>query len=192
MPADPPRDNNGKIIPHDHADITDDHHVIRHTTQHDLFDGRIASGAFSESSVGGMSVDIEDWMRAAGLGSIHYVTNPTDGAVRLNVGELRNLGFQVGWDPDGGHEYHGAVWGIGNGSGRRRRIQNIATTVRRAQGENAVVLESVPVFAGDLTILMFDNFVLNGNDRIWIGSRRTLCQCREIYHAYCRSNLNGP
>jgi hypothetical protein len=66
MHADPPRDGNGKILPHDHPEILETHHVIRHTTPNDLtFDlqtgkHRIASGAFSESSGGGMSVDIEE------------------------------------------------------------------------------------------------------------------------------------
>jgi hypothetical protein len=141
MPAPPPRDADGRIVPHDHVDILDSHHVVRHTTPHDLHieaDGtsRLASGAFSESSTGGMSVDIEEWMAQDGLGALHYVTEPTHGAVRLSVGELRQLGFQVGWDPDGGHEYHGAVWGIGNGSARRRRIRNIGQTIRHAEGES--------------------------------------------------------
>jgi hypothetical protein len=51
------------------------------------------------------------------------------------VGQLRLLGFQVGWDPDGGHKHHGAVWGIGNGSARRRRIRAIGQTLRKAEGE---------------------------------------------------------
>jgi hypothetical protein len=58
-----------------------------------------------------MSVDIEDWMTAAGLDRLHYVADPTHGAVRLNVGELRAAGLKVGWDPDGGHRFHGAVLG---------------------------------------------------------------------------------
>jgi hypothetical protein len=123
MRTPPPRDAAGRIIPHDHPDIFDNHHVIRHTTPNDLHtepDGtrRLMSGAFSESSTGGMSVDIEEWMSADGLDALHYVKDPTHGAVRLSVSELRQLGFRVGWDPDGGHEHHGAVWGIGNGSSR--------------------------------------------------------------------------
>jgi hypothetical protein len=37
MPKPPPRDQYGKIVPHDHPDILDDHHVIRHTTPQDLY-----------------------------------------------------------------------------------------------------------------------------------------------------------
>jgi hypothetical protein len=142
MPTDPPRDQQGAIIPHDHPEIRDDQHVIRHTTPHDLCDDeetkkrRLASGAFSESTGGGMSVDIEEWMCAAGLASLHYVTVVGHGAVRLNVGELRKLGFQVGWDPDNNHRYHGAVWGIGNGSKRKKRVARIAVTIQKAAGED--------------------------------------------------------
>src|ERR1700730_13454535 len=106
MRSDPLRDPQGNIVPHDHADILNDHHVIRHTNPNDLtFDAalggmRLSSGAFSESSDGGMSVDIEEWMIADGLASLHYLTNPVEGAVRIGVGALRQLGYQVGWDPD--------------------------------------------------------------------------------------------
>jgi hypothetical protein len=125
MRCDPPRDLQGNIIPHDHAEILDDHHVIRHTNPNDLAfqqelgRWRLSSGAFSESSDGGMSVDIEEWMIADGLESLHYLTNPLEGAVRIRVGDLRQLGCQVGWDPDSGHPHHGSVWGI---KGTRRSI----------------------------------------------------------------------
>jgi hypothetical protein len=142
MPVDPPRDQQGKIIPHNHPDIRDEHFVIRHTTSHDVFDDqttgrkRLASGAFSESTGGGMSVDVEEWLIAAGLDPLHYVTDPAHGAVRLCVGELRKLGFQVGWDPDDAHPYHGAVWGIGNGSKGKRKVAKLAVTLRKAAGED--------------------------------------------------------
>ena len=45
-----------------------------------------------------MSVDIEEWMIADGLTQLHYVTDPAQGATRLNVGALRKLGLQIGWD----------------------------------------------------------------------------------------------
>ncbi len=140
MPADPPRDQNGKIVPHDHAEILNDHHVIRHTTPHDLCDDetgtkkRLSSGAFSESSDGGMSVDIEEWMLADGLDQLQYVTELGHGAVRLRVGDLRATALLVGWDPDGGHPYHGAVWGIRTPK-KRKRILGLSVTLKKAGGE---------------------------------------------------------
>ena len=91
---------------------------------------RLSSGAFTESSDGGMSVDIESWMIADGLGQLHYVTDASQGAVRLNVGELRKLGLKVGFDPDGGHQHHGSVWGLG-GPKQRRRVAALALTSKR-------------------------------------------------------------
>jgi hypothetical protein len=82
-----------------------------------------------------MSVDVEEWIIADGLVPLHYVTDETYGAVRINVGALRAAGFQVGWDPQPENNHHGAVWGIGNGSRRKRRIAQIAATVRKAFGE---------------------------------------------------------
>jgi hypothetical protein len=144
MPDEPPRDAEGKTLPHDHAEILAEHHVIRHITPNDLHTDqgtgvtRVASGAYSESSDahGGMSVDIEEWMAADGLEPLHYVADETHGAVRLNVAALRPLGFQVGWDPLPENPHHGAVWGIGNGSARKRRIAREARTIRKVTGED--------------------------------------------------------
>jgi hypothetical protein len=82
-----------------------------------------------------MSVDIEEWMAADGLDPLAYVVDPAHGAVRLNVGELRSLGFTVGWDPVDGNPHHGEIWGIANGK-RRRKIAGIAETIRKAEGED--------------------------------------------------------
>jgi hypothetical protein len=144
MPADPPRDAAGNIEPHNHAEILDAHHVIRHITPDDLCEEadtgitRVSSGAYSESSDvnGGMSVDIEEWVLAANLDALHYIRDPSYGATRLNVGALRKAGFKVGWDPLPHNPHHGAVWGIGNGSKRKRRVAKLATTIRKAMGED--------------------------------------------------------
>jgi hypothetical protein len=128
MRCPPPRDDNGRILPHDHPEVTKDHHTIRHTIPNDLHVesptyARLAGGAFSESSDGGMSCDEENWVTDAGLHALHYVTEPTHRAVRLNVGALRELGFQVGWDPDRSHEHHVRVSGIGNGSRQKKKMR---------------------------------------------------------------------
>src|ERR1700676_4926335 len=99
MPAAPPRDGNGDVTPHDHAEILDTHHVIRRTTPRDLYKevdtvvSRVASGAYCESGDPpyGMSVDIEEWMAADGLGPMHYAVDATHGAVRIRVSDLRAL-----------------------------------------------------------------------------------------------------
>lgn len=141
MPLDPPRDLQGHILPHDHPEILDDHHVIRHTNPNDLaYDEeiggwRLGSGAFSKSSDGGMSVDIEEWMIADGLSQLHYLMNPLEGAVRIRVGDLRQRGYQVGWDPDGGHPHHGSVWGNFNGSKNKRRLRALSVTIKKTEGE---------------------------------------------------------
>jgi hypothetical protein len=220
MPTPPPRDQHGNIIPHDHPEILDEHHVIRHTVPRDLSDDgngkRLGSGAFSESTGGGMSVDIEEWMKADGLDPLHYVTDPTHGAVRLNVGELRKQGLKVGWDPDNAHRHHGGVWGIGNGSKGKRRIRELATTLKRAEGETLPIprrnpaaqaqseaarartsatpastktvfqFETVGIRGAHGTIELYDIYVTEGGRRTWIGSRRTLAQCEEAFGAYCR------
>jgi hypothetical protein len=208
----PLRDQHGKIVPHDHPEILDEHHVIRHTVSQDLCpdeDGkRLSSGAFSESTGGGMSVDIEDWMKVDGLDPLHYVTDPTHGAVRLKVGDLRKLGLKVGWDPDDANRHHGAVWGIGNGSKRRRRVLEIATTVRRLEGETVLLaprstlsqaepetahsassvadteIKTVPIYAVDGTITLYDIYVVTEGVCTWIGSRRTLSQCQDAFDAH--------
>ena len=144
MPAAPPRDVEGLVLPHDHAEILEEYHVIRHITPRDLHTDqdtgvtRIASGAYSESSDvhGGMSVDIEEWMIADGLDPLHYLPDPMHGATRISVGELRNRGFKVGWDPLPENPHHGGVWGIGNGSKRKRKIAEIAVSLRKAEGES--------------------------------------------------------
>jgi hypothetical protein len=140
MPSAPIRDENGRIIPHDHPEILDDDYVIRHIVPpQDLHPDpvkqvtRISSGAYSESSDGGMSVDILRWMIEDRLHELYYLPDETMGATKIRVGELRAMGLQVGWDPDGGHPHHGAVWGIKQT--HRRKIARVAITVRKAEGE---------------------------------------------------------
>jgi hypothetical protein len=135
MPIAPPRDAKGMIEPHDHAEINDDSYVIRHIVPHDIHEGRVASGAYSESKGGGMSVDIEAWIVAAGLAVLHYVRSDC-GARRLRVGDLRALGMKVGWDPDNGHEHHGAVWNMPKAQSSRRKISRMAILLKKADGEN--------------------------------------------------------
>lgn len=146
MHVDPQRDGDGHVLRHNYPDILDRHHVIRRITPHDLCTDqtsglrRVASGAYSESSdpPGGMSVNIEEWMIADCLDPLHYLEDQSHGATRINVGDLRAQGFQVGWDPQPNNPHHGEVWGIGNGSTRRKKVAALAVTIRPAEGEGEV------------------------------------------------------
>jgi hypothetical protein len=140
MPAPPPLDADGGVLPHDHAEIPADFHVIRYISPRDLHPEsdaitRIGSGAYSESTEGGMSVVIEEWVVAAGLDPLKYAKDPTYGARRIRVGDLRALGLKVGWDPLPENQHHGAVWGIGNGSKMKRKVRDCAALIRKAEGE---------------------------------------------------------
>jgi hypothetical protein len=140
MRAPPLRDQSGKIVPHDHPEILDGDYVLRHIVPHDLHPDqakqvvRVSSGAYSESSDGGMSVDILRWMAEDQLDECYYLADETIGATKIRVGDLRALGLQVGWDPETGHVHHGAVWGIRDQK-QRRKIAKAAITVRKAEGE---------------------------------------------------------
>jgi hypothetical protein len=141
MPQAPPSDQSG-TLPHNHAEISDEDYVIRYITPNDLHTEpngivRVASGAYSESSDahGGMSVVHEGWCQAASIDVMQFAKEPTHGAVRLKVGDLRAAGFQVGYDPLPSNVHHCAVWGIGNGSPRKRRVHRLAQTVKKCTGE---------------------------------------------------------
>jgi hypothetical protein len=128
----PPRDNNSRVIPHDHEDISHDDWVIRRITRKQLVDDpktgckRISSLAFNPSSDlnGGMSVDLQKQIEDAGLNAQEFVTTPDCvGSVRFNVGQLRNEEFKVGYDPLKNNPYHGEVWGSFTTSKKRRLKQ---------------------------------------------------------------------
>jgi hypothetical protein len=83
----------------------------------------------------GCQFDVEDWLIADGLDPLHYISNPDFGARRIKVSELRALGFKVGWDPLANNRHHAAVWGIGPGSKKKRKVAALAVLVRKAKGE---------------------------------------------------------
>lgn len=136
----PPRDPAGCVLPHNDPEISDVSDLIRHIhPQYPLvFDEntgqqRISSAAFSPSSVpgGGMSVDLEQKLSAAGLPSGAFVPQGM-GAVRLNTGRVRALILDVGSDPTPKSPCHGQVWGIRNSS--RQKLRRLAEWVTRPDG----------------------------------------------------------
>lgn len=126
-PLQPERNENGDVIPHDHAGILQEHGIIRRISEQlivydDKSGGRrIASSlAFkaSSGSYGGMSVDLQHQIEEAGLDAVRYVTTPRwIGSVHFQAGQLRLIGLMIGPDPIEEKEgivpnpYHGQVWG---------------------------------------------------------------------------------
>lgn len=122
----PPRDVSGEVVPHDHAEILEDHGILRRVSDQWVVtraDGRrtLTSLAFKPSSdrYQGMSVDLEDWLREDDQNPEQFVTSPKwVASIRFRAGDLRSEGFRVGWDPlerQGAfpaNNYHAEVWGI--------------------------------------------------------------------------------
>ncbi len=129
----PPRDQDGRVIPHNHQDILPDDWVIRRISERLLIDDpktggkRISSIAFKPSSGpnGGMSVDLQRPIEEAGYDARAYVTeSPFFGSVRLQVRPLRQEAFLVGYEPSKRNPYHGEVWGNFTTS-RQRTLKNL-------------------------------------------------------------------
>lgn len=121
MPLDPPPLNDdGEVIPHDHAGICDSDGVIRRISpQHLVYDEkiggkRISSLAFQPSTGdrGGMAIDLQRLIEEAGLDARAFVSSPPwIGAVRFTAQALRGEGLDVGFHPLPENPYHGEVWG---------------------------------------------------------------------------------
>lgn len=121
MPLEPPqRDENGRVILHNHEGILSEDWAIRRIPINwVVFDpkingNRISSYAFKPSSgvKSGLSVDLQRQIEDAGLDAREYVTNPRwVGSLSINVGQIRVNGFMIGYDPLPDNPYHGEVWG---------------------------------------------------------------------------------
>ena len=115
----PQRDKNGNVIPHDHPEIESDDGIIRRISRHFIVEKhgggkKLSTMTFKPSSEGsrGVSVDIERLICEAGLRPTEYVTSPKwMGSLRLSCGDVRGLGFQVGYEPMPDNHYHGSSWG---------------------------------------------------------------------------------
>ena len=123
MPLEIERFDEYSTQPYDDASICNNSFLIRHinpefhlTYDENIGTRRISSGAFSATSHDpnfGMSVDIEQLLRAAGEPENKMVPDGF-GAVRLNVGDIRNINLKVGHDPTPTNSFHGQVWGVRN------------------------------------------------------------------------------
>lgn len=133
MPQPPPRNGAGEVTPHDHAEILNHHLVIRRVSENHIVEDavgqrRISSMAFKPSSGvnGGMSIDIEPFIAAAGHDPREFVTTPEwMGSVCLVVGVARAQALLIGYDPLADNDFHGEVWGAKT-RGQWRQLQAIA------------------------------------------------------------------
>lgn len=121
----PPLDANGNVLPHDHEQIENSDGIIRRVSEVQTYEKngirRLSSVVFKASTTGdnpGMSIDLEALAIAAGVDPKKHVTTPRwVGSIRFLAGELRQEGFQVGYEPleeDPPHPanpFHGEVWG---------------------------------------------------------------------------------
>lgn len=120
----PPRDADGIVIPHDDIICApNESRVLRSVSSYWLRNlepgpGRYLNNAvFSESSVSvdryrGMSVCLEKLLQENSQPVAKAILECHEGLVTLNVGAIRQLGLQVGWDPRPENPYHGQVWGV--------------------------------------------------------------------------------
>ncbi len=140
----PPRDDDGHVLPHDDPDIRDDDGLLRYINpdnhvywDKNLSTWRLASSAFSETSRsaspnGGMSVDVERLKLADGH-SPDSNLEPDWGVVRLITGKLRQSRMMVGSDPLPSNLYHALVWNPDPKPGKKLKIQDRYSWIRKAR-----------------------------------------------------------
>lgn len=142
--ADPPRDEDGIVQPHNDSDIRDDDGLLRYLNpaanhlapDQNTGGWRISSALFSESSYpgGGMSVDLERPMVEETGSNMTGLPSPEFGIVRLITGDMRNkLGLKVGSDPKDDNPYHANVWGTKNKK-KRSNILAMADMIKKPEG----------------------------------------------------------
>jgi hypothetical protein len=116
----PPRDETGRVIPHDHPDILPEDWIIRRISdEHIISDEngqrRISTVAFRASSEAGsgMSIDLQRDIEESGKIAVQFVTSPRwIGSVRFTAQQLRGEALMVGYNPlPPENPHHGEVWG---------------------------------------------------------------------------------
>ena len=127
--------NDNFVEPFDDPNIKSTDMIIRGIREnHIIFDDEgnkvLSSAAFAQSSgeSGGMSVVLETLIIKDDLVPQKYIMDDglNNGAVYLNVGEIRLAEFQVGHTPTQDNPYHGDVWGkirIRYNKNKRRKLR---------------------------------------------------------------------
>ena len=122
-------------MPHDDEDVPDDAYVVRYINAMWLVPDdirqdqrRLSSAAFSPSSKShdhyqGMSVDLLEQMRMAGISPVDKKGAKFEAIVRLRVGSIRTMGLRVGTDPRHENPFHAAVWGIKKGRTKKQLLK---------------------------------------------------------------------
>ena len=136
----PQRDEQGRVIPHNHPQILDNDWVIRlvfigkNEPPVDLKfpEGKRLSLTVWEPSSGvneGLSVNLQSLIFTGGLESPEKYSKPA--SIMMNVGDIRRLGFEVGYDPVKDdpkipdNPYHCQIWGAST-RGERNQLKNIS------------------------------------------------------------------
>jgi hypothetical protein len=124
----PRRDERG-VIPHDHEEIAASEDLIRYIPPvHVKYENGIpilSSAAFSPSSPpndprSSVSVDAKKLLLVE-RATPPYRARSNEGYAELNVGQVRGLELQVGWDPLLDNAAHCGIWGIGKFGGSKRK-----------------------------------------------------------------------
>ena len=141
----PPRDEHGKVMPHDHPGIGSADGIMRRIPVGQQIVNipggkrRLSSLAFSPSSDpnGGMSIDLQAQIEEAGLNCREFISTTSPeaiGAIRFEADALRKAGFQVGFDPTASNPYHGEVWGNFTSAMKRRILPSLASWFIKIDG----------------------------------------------------------
>ncbi|MEM7243000.1 MAG: hypothetical protein AAF429_12510 [Pseudomonadota bacterium] len=110
------------VTPYDEKDLSAEDTVIRRISEHHIVEDsngkkRVSTAVFAMSSNSGISIDIPKLMIADSVDPYDFVTTPIFFAsVELNVGDIRNEGFLIGYEPIfddpelEDNPYHGEIW----------------------------------------------------------------------------------
>jgi hypothetical protein len=122
------------VIPHNHEEIADESQLIRYVPAvHVKYEGglpTLSSAAFSPSTPpddprSSVSVDSKPLLESEFVNPPHRA-KANEGFAELNVGKVRGISLEVGWDPLPLNSAHCGIWGVGKSKPMRRRLRDLA------------------------------------------------------------------